>query len=84
MGKSNILKNIVIFAAACLLLANAANVYAGETTASEETEATESKTYERYYQFKKYTSENGLDGTSVKCVMPSEEGLLPPDEPLAS
>lgn len=47
-----------------------------EDTTDDTDSEKDTKAYERYYQFKKFTSENGLDGTAVKCVMPSEEGFL--------
>lgn len=58
-------KWIIFFAAVCLFLLNRNTVLAEETSA-----------YEKYFQFKKFNSGNGLDGSSVNCVLASKEGFL--------
>lgn len=68
-------KKVKLFAACvaiCLFFLNTMNTVA----ADESIYGKETNVYERYFQFKKFTSENGLEGTSVNCILPSKEGFL--------
>lgn len=72
MKKHKKLSLFTLCVAICLFFTSTFTVYGTDASTDKE----ETKVYDRYFQFKKFTSENGLEGTSVNCILPSREGFL--------